>query len=48
MAPLKVTYFDIAGVAEPIRWTLEVGGVEWEDRRLSREEFAELKPSECW
>lgn len=48
MAPkLVVTYFDIGGAAEPIRWALELANVEWEDKRLSREEFAALKPSEC-
>ncbi|CAM9889837.1 unnamed protein product, partial [Ectocarpus sp. 4 AP-2014] len=46
MAPkLILTYFDMAGAAEPIRWALEKGGLEWEDKRLTREEFGELKPS---
>ena len=43
---LVLTYFDFPGAAEPIRWALEQSGVEWEDKRLSREEFAALKPSE--
>lgn len=48
MSPkLVLTYFDIGGAAEPIRWALEQGGLEWEDKRLSREEFGALKPSEC-
>lgn len=47
MAPkLTLVYFNIAGAAEPIRWVLEQGGVEWEDKRLTREEFGALKPSE--
>lgn len=33
------------GLAEPIRWALEIGGKEWEDVRLSREDFAAVKPS---
>ncbi|CAM9452571.1 unnamed protein product [Ectocarpus sp. 6 AP-2014] len=46
MAPkLILTYFDMAGAAEPVRWALEKGGLEWEDKRLTREEFGALKPS---
>lgn len=45
MAPLILTYFDAPGVAEPIRWALEAGNIEWEDKRVSREDFAALKPS---
>lgn len=37
---------DISGAAEPIRWALEQGGLEWTDKRLSKEEFGALKPSE--
>ena len=44
---LVLTYFDIAGAAEPVRWALEHSGLEWEDKRLTRDEFAALKPSEC-
>lgn len=44
MAPLVLKYFDFTGAAEGIRWALEIAGVEWEDKRLSREEFMELKP----
>lgn len=47
MAPkLTLTYFDFAGLAEPIRMALAVSGLEWEDKRLTREEFGALKPSE--
>lgn len=47
MAPkLVLTYFDIAGAAEPVRWALEQSGLEWEDKRLTRDEFGALKPSE--
>lgn len=47
MAPNKLVliYFDIPGLAEPIRWILAQSGLEWEDKRLSREEFDELKPT---
>lgn len=43
---LILTYFDVAGAAEPARWALEYSGMEWEDKRISREEFAVLKPGE--
>lgn len=45
MAP-KVTliYFDFKGRAEAARLALHMGGIEFEDKRLSREEFAEFKP----
>lgn len=39
-------YSDMAGAAEPVRWALEQGGLEWTDKRLTREEFQALKPSE--
>ncbi|CAM9821375.1 unnamed protein product, partial [Laminaria digitata] len=46
MAPkLVLSYFDIAGAAEPVRWALEQSGLEWEDKRLTKEEFGALKPS---
>ena len=48
MAPrLVFTYFNIEGIAEAIRWALELSGLEWEDKRLAREEIGALKPSEC-
>ncbi|KAK1948359.1 Glutathione S-transferase 1 [Phytophthora citrophthora] len=42
---LKLTYFDFAGRAESVRLALYVGGVPFEDNRLTREEFAALKSS---
>lgn len=46
MAPaLKITYFDFKGRAEPIRLALVVGGIEFEDTRLTAEEFQAIKPS---
>ncbi|CAM9614365.1 unnamed protein product, partial [Laminaria digitata] len=46
MAPkLIFTYFDVEGIAEAIRWALEQSGLEWEDKRLTGEEFGVLKPS---
>jgi glutathione S-transferase len=45
--PKKLTliYFDVSGVAEPIRICLHASGLEWEDKRVSKEEFATLKPT---
>lgn len=46
MAPkLKVVYFDIEGRAEPLRVTLSVGGIPFEDVRLTNEQFLDNK--EC-
>lgn len=45
MAPkITLTYFDFPGRAEPIRMALAMTGDEWEDKRLSFEEFGALKP----
>ncbi|CAI5445546.1 unnamed protein product [Caenorhabditis angaria] len=41
---LKLTYFDIRGLAEPIRLLLVDKQVAFEDHRVSREAWAELKP----
>jgi len=45
MTKLKLTYFPAAGRAEPIRLTLAIGGVEFEDERIVRDEFVSRKPS---
>ncbi|KAG7378751.1 hypothetical protein PHYPSEUDO_009525 [Phytophthora pseudosyringae] len=42
---LKLTYMPHPGRAEPIRLALFIGGVEFEDERISREELANRKPS---
>lgn len=46
MAPIRLIYFDTTGAAEPIRWALELANLEWEDKRISREEFLRMKSSE--
>lgn len=41
----KLTYFNIRGLAEPIRFLLAYGGIEYEDNRIEREEWPALKES---
>ncbi|POM67662.1 Glutathione S-transferase, partial [Phytophthora palmivora] len=40
---LKLTYFPIPGRAEPIRLAFFIGGIEFEDERLSFEEYEKVK-----
>jgi glutathione S-transferase len=42
---LKLTYFDIEGLAQASRNTLEYGDISFEDIRVSKEEFDVLKTS---
>lgn len=44
---ISLTYFDIPGPAEAIRLAFYVGDVSFEDRRVSRDEFAVMKPGRC-
>ena len=41
---IKLTYFDIEGVAEPIRLAFAFAGVEFEDDRIKFPQWQELKP----
>lgn len=41
---IKLTYFDIPGPAEAVRLVFYVAGIDFEDKRISRKEFALLKP----
>ncbi|KAF5279373.1 hypothetical protein FQA39_LY05483 [Lamprigera yunnana] len=44
MAPAyKLTYFPIRGIAEPLRFLLSYGGIEFEDVRFEFEEWPQLK-----
>lgn len=46
MAPTyKLTYFNVKALAEPIRFLLSYGGIEFEDVRFEREDWPELKPN---
>eukprot|EP00802_Teleaulax_amphioxeia_P022288 Tamp_22720.p1 GENE.Tamp_22720~~Tamp_22720.p1 ORF type:complete len:247 (-),score=75.01 Tamp_22720:312-1052(-) len=45
MAPkIKLTYFNIEGVAEKVRLAFKIGGVEFEDVRVNFPDWAALKP----
>ncbi|XP_071454226.1 glutathione S-transferase-like [Hetaerina americana] len=41
----KMTYFDIRGLGEPIRYLLAYGGIEYEDKRIAFEEWPAMKNS---
>ena len=44
MAKYKLTYFDIdGGRAEPIRIAFHAAGIEFEDHRISFDEFSEMR-----
>eukprot|EP00124_Ichthyophonus_hoferi_P001241 Ihof_evm8s60 gene=Ihof_evmTU8s60 len=40
---IKVTYFDMHGRAESTRLALHIGGIPFEDERLTHEQFATIK-----
>ena len=42
---MKLTYFNIRGLAENVRLILAQAGVDYEDKRVTKEEWAELKES---
>uniref|UniRef100_F1LBG7 Glutathione S-transferase 1 n=1 Tax=Ascaris suum TaxID=6253 RepID=F1LBG7_ASCSU len=45
MSQYKLTYFNIRGLGEGARLIFHQAGVEFEDNRLSREDWPSLKPS---
>ncbi|KAK9506833.1 hypothetical protein O3M35_008695 [Rhynocoris fuscipes] len=48
MSKTKLTYFNLTGLGEPIRLMLAYGNIEYEDCRVSRQEWAAMKPSLAW
>ena len=40
---VRLTYFDAEGFGEPIRLSLKFAGVDFEDKRIVREDWAVLK-----
>ncbi len=45
MPSISLTYFDSPGRAEPVRLALRLGGLPFTDRRLSFQQFGELRAS---
>ena len=43
MPTYKLTYFNLKGLAELIRWIFAQAGVEYEDIRITQEQWAEMK-----
>ncbi|XP_060820570.1 glutathione S-transferase-like isoform X1 [Bombus pascuorum] len=43
MPSYKLTYFNITGLAEPIRLVLHQSGIKFEDKRLTQDEWPEVK-----
>ena len=42
---IKLTYFDIEGVAEPVRLAFALGGIEFEDHRVQFSDWGAMKPT---
>jgi hypothetical protein len=42
---LTVTYFDIPALGEPIRILCVLGGLDWEDKKVSFADWGKLKPT---
>lgn len=45
MPTYKVTYFNIKGLAESIRWLFAYADVDFDDKRVTADEWKTLKPS---
>ncbi|XP_034938353.1 glutathione S-transferase-like [Chelonus insularis] len=45
MRTYKLTYFNVMGLGEPIRFLLSYGGYKFEDIRIAREEWPKMKAS---
>ena len=47
-AGMKLTYFDLPALGEPVRLLLELSGSAWEDERITFPEWGALKASTKW
>ena len=45
MTEYKLTYFNARGIAEPIRYILALAEIPYEDNRIEKEQWPELKSS---
>ena len=45
MPTYKLTYFNVRSRAEPIRLMFAFAGVEYDDIRVGKEEWAKMKPA---
>lgn len=45
MSSYKLTYFNLTGLAEPIRFLLSYLNIDFEDVRFEREQWPSIKPS---
>uniref|UniRef100_A0A7E4ZSA7 glutathione transferase n=1 Tax=Panagrellus redivivus TaxID=6233 RepID=A0A7E4ZSA7_PANRE len=45
MAPVKYTYFDVRGIGETARILLKYGKIDFEDVRIKKEDWPEIKPT---
>eukprot|EP00041_Stephanoeca_diplocostata_P010489 m.166759 g.166759 ORF g.166759 m.166759 type:complete len:257 (+) comp18167_c0_seq2:146-916(+) len=43
IANIKLTYLDIKGIAEPIRLTFAVGGIDFDDHRVSYKHVSQMR-----
>lgn len=43
MAQYKLTYFNVKGVSEPIRYLFAYAGVEFEDERVEKDAWLGMK-----
>lgn len=48
MTKFKLTYFDIAGLGEVLRFLFAYGDIKYEDNRINLEEWDALKPKTKW
>ena len=45
---LVFTYFDFPALGEAVRLALAMSGKQWEDKRISFDDFKQLKPSKLF